>query len=531
MIVYGQVPATFNPPELEKKILELWKREKAFETLVQLNAGKPPWSFMDGPITANNPMGVHHGWGRTYKDLYQRFWAARGRDLRYQNGFDCQGLWVEVEVEKELGFKSKRDIEDYGIAEFIKKCKQRVLNYAAVQTEQSIRLGYWMHWDDTATLRRLATLLDRPKETVTVEGTKGAVTDSVEQLVGRLGRPEIGGSYYTFSNENNYMIWALLRKCHERGWIFKGRDVMPWCPRCSTALSQHEIVTEGYREVVHLSIFVKFPLRERKGESLLVWTTTPWTLTSNVAAAVHPELVYVKVRSGEDILWLAESALERAFTNKKKLVILETLTGSEMEGWTFSGPFDELPAEQSSGAAIAHRVILWKEVSQTEVRGRLIEMMGGGEESALIITLAQALPRWPKMDLIVKKATELGASQIIPLLAERTPSRGEAGGSKLSRWRRIAKESAEQCLRQTAPEIEPPQDLVTFLERGLPGVKIVFWEGETERRLRQALRADPSSAYTLLVGPEGGFSLQEVERARARGYISVSLGPRILRTE
>lgn len=380
MIVYGQVPATFNPPELEKKILELWKREKAFETLVQLNAGKPPWSFMDGPITANNPMGVHHGWGRTYKDLYQRFWAARGRDLRYQNGFDCQGLWVEVEVEKELGFKSKRDIEDYGIAEFIKKCKQRVLNYAAVQTEQSIRLGYWMHWDDTATLRRLATLLDRPKETVTVEGTKGAVTDSVEQLVGRLGRPEIGGSYYTFSNENNYMIWALLRKCHERGWIFKGRDVMPWCPRCSTALSQHEIVTEGYREVVHLSIFVKFPLRERKGESLLVWTTTPWTLTSNVAAAVHPELVYVKVRSGEDILWLAESSLERAFTNKKKLVILETLTGSEMEGWTFSGPFDELPAEQSSGAAIAHRVILWKEVSQTEGTGIVHIAPGCGKE-------------------------------------------------------------------------------------------------------------------------------------------------------
>ena len=186
--------------------------------------------------------------------------------------------------------------------------------------------------------------------------------------------------------------------------------------------------------------------------------------------------------------------------------------------------------EVLDGRGLSFLAVL-EEVSQTEVRGRLIEMMGRGEESALIITLAQALPRWPKMDLIVKKATELGASQIIPLLAERTPSRGEAGGSKLSRWRRIAKESAEQCLRQTAPEIEPPQDLVTFLERGLPGVKIVFWEGETERRLRQALRADPSSAYTLLVGPEGGFSLQEVERARARGYISVSLGPRILRTE
>jgi isoleucyl-tRNA synthetase len=119
-----------------------------FARLRAQNAGNERWSFLDGPITANNPMGVHHAWGRAYKDLFQRFWAMHGRDQRYQNGFDCQGLWVEVNVERDLGFTSKRDIEAYGIAEFVSLCKQRVLTYAARQTEQSIRLGMWMDWND-----------------------------------------------------------------------------------------------------------------------------------------------------------------------------------------------------------------------------------------------------------------------------------------------------------------------------------------------------------------------------------------------
>src|SRR5262245_7157662 len=123
-------------PALERDILAFWEREQCFRKLVEKNRGFPPWSFLDGPITANNPMGVHHAWGRTYKDLYQRFHAMTGHELRYQNGFDCQGLWVEVEVEKELGFKSKRDIEEYGIAPFVEKCKERVRKYAAIQTNQ-----------------------------------------------------------------------------------------------------------------------------------------------------------------------------------------------------------------------------------------------------------------------------------------------------------------------------------------------------------------------------------------------------------
>ncbi|MCK4489847.1 MAG: class I tRNA ligase family protein, partial [Anaerolineales bacterium] len=133
--------------QLEHQTLKFWDEIDAFNNLRSLRKGKPPWSFIDGPITANNPMGVHHGWGRTYKDLFNRYWAMKGRDLRYQNGFDCQGLWVEVEVEKEKGFKSKKDIESYGLAKFVRECKARVLRYAAVQTEQSIRLGYWMDWN------------------------------------------------------------------------------------------------------------------------------------------------------------------------------------------------------------------------------------------------------------------------------------------------------------------------------------------------------------------------------------------------
>ena len=221
----------------------------------------------------------------------------KGHELRYQNGFDCQGLWVEVEVEKEKGFKSKKDIESYGLAKFVRECKARVLQYAAVQTEQSIRLGYWMDWNKPDTLRDLAKkLVDDPLQEITLPGPKGPVTDTVEQVVGRLGLQELGGSYFTFSNENNYMIWKFLKKTWEKGWLYRGADVMPWCPRCATAISQHEIVTDGYAELTHRSVTLRFPLRERPGESLLIWTTTPWTLTSNVAAAVGPELVYSKVQ-------------------------------------------------------------------------------------------------------------------------------------------------------------------------------------------------------------------------------------------
>ena len=141
---YRDVPAKLDLPALEHRILKHWEDNRSFQKLVEKNRGKPPWSFLDGPITANNPMGVHHAWGRSYKDIFCRYNAMLGHELRYQNGFDCQGLWVEVEVEKELGFKSKRDIEKFGIAEFVEKCKERARRFAAIQTQQSQRLGYWM---------------------------------------------------------------------------------------------------------------------------------------------------------------------------------------------------------------------------------------------------------------------------------------------------------------------------------------------------------------------------------------------------
>jgi isoleucyl-tRNA synthetase len=376
--MFQPVPNPVDFVEQEHAIQRFWEDTHAFDVLRRLRAQAPVWSFIDGPITANNPMGVHHGWGRTYKDLFQRFKAMQGFRTRYQNGFDCQGLWVEVNVEKEMGFRSKRDIEAYGLAEFVLLCKQRVLTYAAVQTQQSQRLGYWMDWNRPKDLEALRDrLAENPAQSITLEGPDGPVTDTVEALVGRLGMPELGGSYFTFSDENNYTIWHMLKSCHERGWIYKGHDVMPWCARCGTGLSQHEIVTEGYQELTHPTITLRFPLRDRPGESLLVWTTTPWTLTSNVAAAVGPDLDYVQVRQGEENFYLSRGTLHMLQGEHQ---VVRELKGREMEGWTYRGPFDELPAAQANGAPAAHRVVLWDEVGEDEGTGIVHIAPGCGAE-------------------------------------------------------------------------------------------------------------------------------------------------------
>ena len=309
-------------------MLRFWENNKIFEKLVEQNKDKPTFSFLDGPITANNPMGVHHAWGRTYKDLYQRYQAMTGHQLRYQNGFDCQGLWVEVEVEKELGFENKRDIEEFGIDRFVQKCKERVIKYSKVQTEQSIRLGYWMDWDN---------------------------------------------SYYTMSEENNYTIWHFLRQVHDRGLLYQGKDVMPWCPRCGTALSEHEIATEGYKEITHPSIFVKFPLKDRENESLLVWTTTPGTLTSNVAAAVKPDREYIQGSDCEETLYQAK---ERKDILDDAWEATRELKGKELLGLEYDGPYDELPAQEEA----QHIVIAWDEVSEEDGSGIVHIAPGCGRE-------------------------------------------------------------------------------------------------------------------------------------------------------
>src|SRR3990167_4606405 len=230
-------------PAIERKLLERWYRDGIVDRYLHKNdSAEQKFSFLDGPITANNPMGVHHAWGRTYKDFWQRFWNMRGKRQRFQNGFDEQGLWVEVEVEKELGLKNKKEIENLvpgdkfaSLEKFINLCKARVVKFSKVQTEQSKRLGYFMDWDN---------------------------------------------SYHTSSDDNNYAIWNFLKTVNEKKWLYKGHDSVPWCPRCGTSISQHEILTEEYKELTHESVFFKLPIRDREKEYLLAWTTTPWTIPS-----------------------------------------------------------------------------------------------------------------------------------------------------------------------------------------------------------------------------------------------------------
>jgi len=375
MPTFTPVPAKIDFPAMERTLLHWWAAEHIVDQYLRRNDHAPQrWAFLDGPITANNPMGVHHAWGRTYKDLFQRYKTMRGFRQRYQNGFDCQGLWVEVEVERELGFRSKRDIEAFGIEPFVTLCKHRVLSFAAVITQQSIRLGMWMDWNAPDELRRLAEALkSNPTQLVEYPGKAGGLRAPAEQIVGRLGEPALGGSYFTFSNENNYHLWGFLKRCWERGLIYKGHDVMPWCPRCSTGISEQEIVTEGYQELTHPGLFVRFPLLDRPHRALLVWTTTPWTLPANVAAAVHPEITYILVREGTEELYLAESTLG---VLRGTPAIIEKVSGAQLVGLRYRAPFEDLPPQRG----LEHRVIPWTDVDATEGTGIVHVAPGCGAE-------------------------------------------------------------------------------------------------------------------------------------------------------
>ena len=295
---FDTVDPKIDFPKMERELLEYWYKEGIVDKYLNKNKNSDKYfSFQDGPITANNPMGVHHAWGRTYKDLWPRFKSMQGYKQRHQNGFDCQGLWVEVEVEKEQGFKTKKDIEKFGVAKFVDLCKEIVKKYSMVQTEQSKRLGYFADWEH---------------------------------------------SYYTLSDDNNYMIWHFLKIVNENGWLYKGNDSVPWCPRCETAISQHEMLTEDYKEATHESIFMRFPI-VGSDENLLVWTTTPWTIPANIAVAVDKKINYSLVGSEGKKYWLAEDAVERVFKglNFKKL---KTVKGSELVGKKYNGAFDDLEA-------------------------------------------------------------------------------------------------------------------------------------------------------------------------------------------
>lgn len=285
-------------PEMERKLLAKWYKSGLVKKYLSRNKNsKIYFSFLDGPITANNPMGVHHAWGRTYKDLWQRFKNMQGYRQRFQNGFDAQGLWVEVEVEKELGFKNKKDIEKFGVAKFVQLCRDRVKKYSEIQTEQSKRLGYFMDWDN---------------------------------------------SYYTLSDDNNYMIWHFLKVAHENGWIYKGADSVPWCPRCETAISQHEMLTEDYKELTHDSVYLAFPVVGKSDEYLMVWTTTPWTIPANIAIAVDSDLEYALVQKDKYKYWIAREAIARVFGGEK-VKQLKIVRGEKLVGLRYKGAFDNLP--------------------------------------------------------------------------------------------------------------------------------------------------------------------------------------------
>jgi isoleucyl-tRNA synthetase len=319
--LFTPLPRVPDHPALEREVLARWDAEGTFERLREQNRGGERFSFIDGPITANNPMGVHHAWGRTLKDVFQRYKALRGFDQRYQNGFDCQGLWVEVEVEKALGLNSKREIEEYGLAEFAERCKERVAEYAEVITDQDRRLGRWMDWD---------------------------------------------ADYYTFSDTNIEYIWRFLKVVHEQGWLYQGHRSTQWCPRCGTSISQHEVYSGEYQELDHPSLYVRFPLADTQDESLVIWTTTPWTLPANVAAAVRPDAEYGRTADGD---WYA---IER----RPDADFAERALGQELVGRPYRGPFDDL----SAVADVAHRVIPWDEVSLDEGTGIVHIAPGAGTE-------------------------------------------------------------------------------------------------------------------------------------------------------
>jgi len=305
--MFKPVSSNENFPEMEKKWLEHWYKSGIDKKYREKNKdSKKYFSFLDGPITANNPMGVHHAWGRTYKDLWPRFYNLLGFKQRFQNGFDCQGLWVEVEVEKELGLHTKKDIENLvpgdskaSIAKFVQLCKDRVSKFSKIQTEQSKRLGYFADWDH---------------------------------------------SYFTMSDENNYMIWNFLKKCYDHGWIYKGHESVPWCPRCETAISQHEMLTEDYKELVHESVYLELPIVGRKNEYLLVWTTTPWTIPANIAVTVHKDYKYSLVeKTIGDLFWVAKDLIASVFGKDYKRII-KTVKGEELVGLKYDSSFDDIPA-------------------------------------------------------------------------------------------------------------------------------------------------------------------------------------------
>ncbi len=278
-------------PELEEQVLARWRERDVFHESIRRREGSPPFIFYEGPPTANGRPGVHHVLSRVFKDVFPRYRTMTGHFVPRKGGWDCHGLPVELEIEKELGFTTKHDIERYGIAEFNAKCRESVLRYIDEWNDLTERIGFWIDTDD---------------------------------------------AYYTLTNEYIESVWWSLKEVWKKGLLTEGHRVVPYCPRCGTALSSHEVAL-GYEDTLDPSVYVRFPLKDDPSVSLLAWTTMPWTLVPHAAIAVDPEVTYVRARVGDDRLILAEALVERVLGADAQ--IEERMPGSALLGLRYEPPF------------------------------------------------------------------------------------------------------------------------------------------------------------------------------------------------
>ncbi|MBD3007752.1 isoleucine--tRNA ligase [Streptomyces sp. 5-10] len=338
---YRQVPAQVDLPALEHAVLDFWRENKIFARSLEQSEGRPEWVFYEGPPTANGMPGAHHIEARVFKDVFPRFRTMRGYHVDRKAGWDCHGLPVELAVEKELGFNGKKDIEAYGIAEFNAKCRESVTRHTDAFAELTTRMGFWTDLD---------------------------------------------GAYWTMNPGYIESVWWSLKEIFTKGLLVQDHRVAPWCPRCGTGLSDHELA-QGYETVVDPSVFVRFPLTSGPlaGEAaLLVWTTTPWTLVSNTAVAAHPEVRYVVAGNGEEKLVVAEPLVEKAL-GEGWTVTGESFTGAEMERWSYRRPFElvEIPG--------AHFVVNADYVTTEDGTGLVHQSPAFGEDD-LLTCRAYGLP-------------------------------------------------------------------------------------------------------------------------------------------
>ncbi|MFL5821997.1 MAG: isoleucine--tRNA ligase [Solirubrobacteraceae bacterium] len=292
-------------PELEERVLARWRERGVFAESVRRRQGAPPWGFYEGPPTANGPPGTHHVLARVFKDIFPRYRTMRGFYVERKGGWDCHGLPVELAVEAELGFTTKDDIERYGIAEFNARCRQKVLSHVEDWNRLTERIGFWIDLQD---------------------------------------------AYRTLDPGYMESVWWALKTIHDQGRLYEKLKVVPYCPRDQTTLSSHELGQPGaYRDVTDPSVYVRLPVRDpseplQPGDELLIWTTTPWTLVSNAAVAIDPELLYVRARSEGRVLVLAEALVTRVLGEEAQ--VLDRFPGRDLVGLSYEPPFDFIPGAE-----------------------------------------------------------------------------------------------------------------------------------------------------------------------------------------